>query len=116
MPITTWRTMKAKLRKKYVPMSYHQRLLDQWKRLNQENKTMTEYIAKFDELAMQCNLVKSKSATLLRFRVGLREEIQRELFLRKVQDLDQAYQIATDCERFQRGPTVRRPEPSKFST
>ena len=76
--------MKAKLREKYVPMSYHQRLLDQWQRLNQGNKTVTEYIAKFDELAMRCNLVESESATLSRFRPCLREEIQRELFLREV--------------------------------
>ena len=61
---------------------------------------MSEYIAKFDELAMQCNVVKSELVTLSRFRVGLREEIQRELFLREVHDLEQAYQIARDCERF----------------
>ena len=49
MPITTWRAMKAKLREKYLPMSYHQRLLDQWQRLYQGTKTVSEYIAKFDE-------------------------------------------------------------------
>ena len=45
---------------------------------------MTKYIAKFDELAMRGDIVKSESATLSRFRVGLREEIQRELFFREV--------------------------------
>ena len=30
IPIATWRAMKVKLREKYVPMSYEQRLLDQW--------------------------------------------------------------------------------------
>ena len=29
VPIVTWREMKLRLREKYLPMSYHQRLLDQ---------------------------------------------------------------------------------------
>ena len=30
IPIATWRAMKRKIREKYLPMSYKQRLLDQW--------------------------------------------------------------------------------------
>ena len=44
-PIATWGDLKAKLREKYIPVSYHQRLLDQWHRLIQGNKSATEYIA-----------------------------------------------------------------------
>ena len=33
VPIVTWRAMKIRLRQKYLPMSYNQRLLDQWQRL-----------------------------------------------------------------------------------
>ena len=98
--------MKTKLRDKYVPVSYTQKLLDQWQRLNQGNKTVAKYIAKFDELAMRCSMVESEAVTLSRFRGGLREEIQRELFLREVHDLEQAYQIARDYERFHRGPMI----------
>ena len=96
-------------------MSYEQRLLDQWQRLTQGNKTVTEYIAKFDEFIMRCNVVESEAATLSRFRAGLYEEINRELFLREVHDLDQAYQVARDCERFQRRPLFRRPEPPRIN-
>ena len=59
---------------------------------------------------MRCNVDESESVTLSRFRAGLREEIQRELFMREVHDLEQAYQVARDAERFHRGPMYRRTE------
>ena len=107
LPIVTWRNMKRKLREKYLPMSYQQRLLDQWQRLTQDNKTVSEYVAKFDEFVMRCNIVESEEATLSRFRSGLNEDIKGELFLREVHDLDQAYQVAMDYERFQRRVVFR---------
>ena len=115
LPIVTWRDMKRKLREKYLPMSYQQRLLDQWQRLTQGNKTVSEYVAKFDEFVMRCNVVESEAATLSRFRSGLNDDIKGELFLREVHDLDQAYQVAMDYERFQRRATFRRPEPIRFN-
>ena len=83
--------MKAKLREKYLPVSYHQRLLDQWHRLTQGNKSVTEYIAKFDELAMRCGINESESVILSRFRSGLHDDVKRELYMREVRDLEQAY-------------------------
>ena len=115
VPVSTWRDMKRKLREKYLPMSYQERLLDQWQRLTQGNKTVSEYVTKFDEFVMRCNVVESEAATLSRFRSGLNEDIKGELFLREVHDLEQAYQVAMDYERFQRRSTFRKPEPSRFS-
>ena len=40
---------------------------------------------------MRCNVDESESVTLSRLRAKLREEIQRELFMRDVQDLELAY-------------------------
>ena len=108
-PITTWRAMKVRLREKYVPMSYKQKLLDQWQNLRQGNRPVSEYIAKFDEFVMRCHLAEPEEATLSRFRAGLREEIQRELYFREVVDLEQAYQIARTAERFHRGTISARP-------
>ena len=98
VPIVTWRAMKIRLRQKYLPMSYNQRLLDQWQRLAQGNRSVAEYIAKFDEFIMRCNVDESKSVTLSRFRAGLRKEIQKELFMREVHDLELAYQIAREAK------------------
>ena len=116
VPIVTWRAMKLRLREKYLPMSYHQRLLDQWQRLTKGNKSVAEYIAKFDEFVMRCNVDESESVTLCRFRVGLREEIQKELFMKEVHDLELAYQIARDAKRFYRGPVFRRPKAPRTNT
>ena len=115
MPIGTWRAMKIKLREKYLPISYKQRLLDQWQWLSQGNRPVSEYITKFDEYVMRCSIVESEAVTLSRFRADLREEIQRELFLREVHDLEQAYQVARDFERFQRVPFIHQPESNKMS-
>ena len=108
-PITTWGGMKIRLREKYVPTSYKQKLLDQWKTMNQGNKPVSEYIAKFDEFVMRCHLNEPEETILSRFRAGLREEIQKELYFREVTDLEQAYQIARTAEQFHRGPMSVRP-------
>ena len=64
---------------------------------------------------MRCNVDESESVTLSKFRAGLREEIQKELFMREVQDLELAYQVARDAKRFNRGPVYCRPEPPRTS-
>lgn len=97
-PIVTWHAMKARLRSNYVPTSYEQSLLDQWQGLIQGSKTVNEYIATFQEYTMRCNIVQSEEVTLSKFRYGLRADIQRELYLRRVHDLEEAYQVARDYE------------------
>ena len=49
-PIQTWDEMKMKLQEKYMYMSYKQRLLDQWQRLTQGNRLISEYIKKLINL------------------------------------------------------------------
>jgi len=106
--------MKGKLRTRYIPASYRSGLLDQWQRFIQGNRSIDEYIAKFDEYSMRCDLRKSEDVVLSRFRAGLRDDIKKELYMREVRDLDHAYQIARDHEHFHRGPIYRRPEPTKY--
>ncbi|XP_038975300.1 uncharacterized protein LOC103717641 [Phoenix dactylifera] len=113
--IRTWDEMKDKLREKYLPTSYQQRLLDQWQTLTQGNKSVIDYIAKFDEFLMRCHVDEDPSVTLSRFRAGLRSDIQRELFMREVYSLEQAYQLAQDYERFPRMPITRPSEPRNSS-
>ena len=57
---------------------------------------------------MRCGVAEDRVVTLSRFRAGLREDIQRELFLREVTILEQAYQLVLDFERFFRYSTLRR--------
>ncbi|KAK0595021.1 hypothetical protein LWI29_002629 [Acer saccharum] len=74
-PIIHWVEMKASLKQKYVPFSYHQRQLDEWHQLRQANMTVNEYIAKFEGYLQRCNAKEDRALTLSRFRSGLRAEI-----------------------------------------
>ena len=76
---------------------------------------MSEYITRFDEFAMRCSVSEPEMVTLSRFRAGLNDEIKRELFLKEVHDLEHAYQIALDSERFQRKPVTYRTEPTRYN-
>ena len=74
-PISTWDEMKDKLHEKYLPTSYLQCILDQRQRLTQGSKTVTEYIAKFDEYLMQCGVSEDPSITFSCFRASLRDDM-----------------------------------------
>ncbi len=89
--ITTWEDMKEKLNEKYLPFSYRQCLMDRWQKLTQGTSTVADYIARFEEFHMRCGVIEEKTVTLSRFRAGLREEIQKELILREITILGQAY-------------------------
>ena len=115
-PITTWQEMKLQLKEKYLPESYNQQLLDQWNKIHQGNRSVSDYIAEFDEFAVRCSVTESLDQTLSRFRIGLHEDIKRELYMREVHDLEQAYQIARHYEQFQRGPTYQKSEPIRNNT
>ena len=90
-PIETWDQMKAKLREKYLPPSHRQRLLDEWQKLNREGKSVTEYIEKFDSYLLRCGVYEDSDVTLSRFRAGLNESIQCELYLKEIDTLKHAY-------------------------
>ena len=62
-PIETWKEMKEKLREKYLPTSYKQHLLDQWQRMTQGNRPVSEYIAKFDEFLIRCSVTENRDVT-----------------------------------------------------
>ena len=52
----TWAEMKKKLKSKYLPVSYRQRMLDEWQNLRQGSKPVSGYIAKFDEYMSRCDI------------------------------------------------------------
>ena len=70
-PIATWRDMKLRLRERYVPISYHRKLWDQWQMLNQWNMTLSEYIAKFKDFVIRCDIDEPEAETIARLRTGL---------------------------------------------
>ena len=53
---------------------------------------------KFDEFVRICDVDEPKTETIARFRTGLRFDLAAKLSLRKVNDLEHAYQVAKECE------------------
>ena len=105
---------------KYIPPSFSQQLLKKWNRLTQENKSTTDYIAKFEEYLNRCGAIEFEfpEQTLSRFRYGLRDDYRREVIAREIMNLEYAYQLATDLDE-SRGPFFHRTnfrESSKTTT
>lgn len=72
--------------------------------------TVAEYMNKFDELMLQCEMTEDAHITISRFRLGLRSEIKREMEQRVTDTLEQAFQAAVAIERYLRPQTNRRYE------
>ena len=83
--------MKSQLPDKFVPACYRPMIINEWQHLRQGDSTVADYIARFDDLMIHCNLDEEPVATLARFRAGLRPEFQRELVLQEVSTLEKAY-------------------------
>ena len=98
--ITTWAEMKSHLREKYIPACYRPMIIDEWQHLRQEEGTVADYIAQFDDLMIRNNIDEEPMATLARFRAGLRPEYQRELVLQEVSTLEKAYRYTLNMELY----------------
>ena len=99
-PISTWEEMKAKVREKYMPTNYYDKLCDQVINLRQNNMSIAEYMQKFDELKTRSQMVEESRQTLARFKVGLRPEIKLELLRQPLYSLEHAFQVALDMEEY----------------
>ena len=92
--------MKEKLKAKYLPVSFRQRMFDVWQKLKQGSKPVSDYIAKFDEYMSRCDIREEEGMTLSRFRAGLRGELQRELILREIYTIHEVYELVQNYESF----------------
>ena len=97
-PITDWVEMKIKLEEKYYTRSYRGNLLDQWNNLRQRDKSANEYVALFDEYKMRCAAREDEVMTLSRFRKDLNDDLRREIVLRGVSTLDEAYTLVQNYD------------------
>lgn len=99
-PITTWQEMKAKLREKYMPPNYEDRLCVQLVNLRQGTMTVAEYMQKFDELKTRSQILEDARHSLARFKSGLRFEIRKEMLRYAPYSVENAFQIALDLEEY----------------
>ncbi|CAL8989542.1 unnamed protein product [Prunus brigantina] len=105
-PIIHWGEMKERLKQKYLPLSYQQSLLDEWQTLRQDNMPVAEYIAKFEEFTLRCDIREDRRMTISRFRSGLRPELQRELIPHTVNTLERVFQMVQELEKYVKSSNV----------
>ena len=67
--------MKDELKDKYVPPSFNVRLMDKWHQYAQDNKSVKEYIAKFDEFLIRCSTSVRKYK--LKSFLGLEQDLEK---------------------------------------
>ncbi|CAL8179178.1 unnamed protein product [Prunus armeniaca] len=90
-------------------------LLDEWQTLRQDDMPVVEYIAKFEEFMLRCDIREDRRMTLSRFRSGLRPELQRELIPHNVNTFERVFQIVQELEKYLKSSNVvKRIDPYKF--
>jgi hypothetical protein len=107
-PITNWPEMKQQLSRNYLPPTYRSALLEKWNNLRQGHRSMTDYLEQFQEYKRRCQIVEEEVVTLDRFKRGLNDDLRRELIIKGVTYLDQAYELARNCELAAKSFFVRR--------
>ena len=68
---------------------------------------MTEYLFKFEELLIRCDIDKQPSVLITQFIIGLRLEIKRKVSLYLPDFLEEAYHKALEIEKFRKMSTQR---------
>uniref|UniRef100_A0A2N9ICA7 Integrase catalytic domain-containing protein n=1 Tax=Fagus sylvatica TaxID=28930 RepID=A0A2N9ICA7_FAGSY len=107
-PISDWPEMKQALSRNYLPTTYKSTLLEKWDNLRQGPRSVIDYIEQFQEYKRRCQIVEEEVVTLGRLKKGLNDDLRRELIIRGVTSLDQAYDLAKNCELAAKTPFMRR--------
>ena len=78
-----------------------------------KNLCTYHYIAKFDEYMSRCDVREDEGTTLSHFRAGLREDLRRELILRRIYTIHDAYEMVQNYDSFS---SQKRFEPNSRAT
>ena len=110
--------MREKLKEKYLPLTYKERLMEELALVRQDNMTIIKYMNRFDELMVWSDIIEDDRHTLARFHTRLREDIRKEMMLHLVYTLEDAYQRAYEIEWYLHTPLHGKPnfQAREFST
>lgn len=79
--IQTWDEMVARLKSKFLPTNYHQRIFRDCQNLRQKERTMSDYTDEFFKLTIRSERVEEEEETVARYINGLSYAIQDELVI-----------------------------------
>nr|GMC66644.1 RNA-binding protein 25-like [Ipomoea batatas] len=77
-PITSWRQLKAMMRRRFVPSWYQRELYQQLEGLVQGSSRVLEYVQEIDKLMTRLNIDENIEQSMARFHRGLNWEIKDE--------------------------------------
>ncbi|PKI37096.1 hypothetical protein CRG98_042530 [Punica granatum] len=97
--ITTWEKMKIELKKKFLPTSYVQNIFCRIYDFKQDELSVEEYTAAFEQLLMKGDVVESEEQTIARYLGGLRSEIRNIVQLQPYWTFEDVVKLAIRVEK-----------------
>ena len=106
-PIFDWPEMKQALSRNYLSTTYKSTLLEKWDNLRKGPRSVIDYIEQFQEYKRRCQIVEEEVVTLGRLKKGLNDDLRRELIIKGITSLDQAYELAKNCKLAAKTPFMK---------
>ena len=99
-PIESWEEMKDKFKEKYLPEFYRNHLSDKLHTLRQGNMPVRDYIARFHDITLCCDVRENCYQIISRFCLGLRSDIRRAMLTSSyhVDFVEEAFHLALELE------------------
>ncbi|XP_042984718.1 uncharacterized protein LOC122313623 [Carya illinoinensis] len=97
--VSNWEEMKERLKEKYLPINYEQIMFEEMLQLRQGTLTVDQYTNRFHELTVRIKVVENEQQTLAHYRMGLRNELRKEMLIARLLRVDKAYQLALRVEK-----------------
>ena len=96
--IETWEKMKKELKRKYLPFHYRQDIFLKIQNLKQQNLTVEEYSAEFENLMIKGDLQEAEEQSIARYLSGLRFKISKTVQLQPYNTLQDVINLALKVE------------------
>ena len=90
--------MKKELKRKYLPFHYRQDIFLKIQNLKQQNLTVEEYSAEFENLMFKGDLQEAKEQSIARYLAGLRFKISKTFQLQPYNTLQDVIKLALKVE------------------
>lgn len=75
-------------------------MYDQLNTVRQGSLSIDDYMAKFDEMNIPCDIQEEKKQIVSRFYYGLYEELQCEIVPYKATTIEQAFQLTLEYKKY----------------
>jgi len=98
-PISTWKDLKALMRRRYVPSYYHRELLSKLQSLTKGSNSVEEYHKEMEMALIRDKLHEDEDALIVRFLNGLNHDIRDIVELHNYLDLQEPVHQAIKVEQ-----------------